>query len=165
MDTEDFDARLSACDSISEIFELVKEIIYDYLGEEQAGIMVGLSDLGKSPDGFVGAFYTPHSNMIIINQRILEKIRQSNPGLIKPYLFHILLHEYIHSIGVYDEVRARQIAYSVAEEIGNETITKLSIDMARYFSDLVRSGGLEMPEDTNVYFVKGIDRKNMSYIY
>jgi hypothetical protein len=157
----DFNKELENCNSIGEIFELVKEICKKYTGEEQAGIMVGLSDMGKYPNGFLGAFYSPMSNMIVINKRIIPRIQ----GYVyKDYMFHILLHEYVHSLGHYDEEETRAITLAIASELGNETIVKLATDMSKFFPEIVLSNRAEEPKDIDIEFVTGIDRKNISYI-
>ncbi len=165
MEEAEFNAELASAESIADIFELVKEVVYDLTEEEQAGIMVGLSDLGKTPKGFVGAYYSSHSNMIILNKRIMEQIKWQTPELIKPYLFHLLLHEYIHSIGVYDELQTRELTNKIAQRIGDETIIKMSENLTKHFPEIVHTEKIEVPNDQNIYFVKGIDRKNMNYIY
>ena len=41
----DYEKKIKKAESISEIFEIAKEIVWEYLGVEQAGLMVGISDL------------------------------------------------------------------------------------------------------------------------
>src|SRR3989338_2094653 len=100
--------------NISDIFEIVRGIVLEYLGTEQAGLMVGVSDLGAFNNGFIGAFYSLNSNTIIINKRPLARILQTNPYIYNYYLFHVMLHEYIHSIGSYDEAMTRQIVHEIS---------------------------------------------------
>ncbi len=156
-----FDQRLESCKSIGEIFELVKEVCRRLLGEEQPGIMVGLSDMGKYPNGFLGAFYSPMSNIIVVNKKIIPRVQ----GYIyNEYMFHILLHEYVHSLGHYDEEETRLLTLAIANELKNETIIKLAVDMSRFFPEIVLSDTVEEPTDLSIEFVTGIDRRNIDYI-
>src|SRR3989344_9135574 len=107
----EFDKKITGAKSISDIFEIVKSSVFEYLGAEQAGLMVGVSDLGSFNNGFIGAFYSLDANMIIINKRPLARLLQTNPSIYKHYLFHVILHEYIHSVGSLDELQTRQLVY------------------------------------------------------
>ncbi len=67
------------------------------------GLMLGMADLGNHPKGFLGGFFTVGSSVIILNKNPLQRITETRPELYKPYAFHVLLHEYIHSLGYLDE--------------------------------------------------------------
>src|SRR3989344_2855912 len=109
-----FEKELEKAKTFADIFEIAKEITRQYLGMEQYGLMVGITDLGAFDKGFMGAFYFPDANMIIINKRPLARILQTNPKLYNYYLFHVILHEYVHSIGSFDEAQTRQIVYEIS---------------------------------------------------
>ena len=159
--------KIENAKTIADIFEIVKGIVLEYLGMEQAGLMVGITDLGAFDKGFIGAFYSLNSNMIIINKRPLARILQTNPSLYKNYLFHVILHEYVHSIGSYDETQTRQLVHEISEHyLGQEhLITQLASDIERFIPNLAYPAkGFQPPQDINIEFVKGIDRKNTSYI-
>ena len=51
-DKMDHNSRIIKAKSISDVFEIVKEIVYEYLGADQAGLMVGVTDLGSYQNGF-----------------------------------------------------------------------------------------------------------------
>lgn len=84
-------------------FESVKEVVRKTAGRSRAGLMLGLQELGTFPNGFVGAYYPINSNLIVMNKTPLRRIKETNPHLLEPYSFHVLLHEYIHSLGIIDE--------------------------------------------------------------
>lgn len=163
----EYENYLKNAKNISDIFEIVKEIVRDYLGIEQAGLLVGLIDLGAYAQGFVGAFYSLNANMIIINKKPLARISQTNPSLYNYYLFHVMLHEYIHSIGSYDETQTRQLVYEISRHYFgiNHLATQLAFDIGKFMPDLTYPNtAFQPPEDINIEFVKGIDRKNTNYI-
>ncbi len=163
----DFGSELKKCKKIGDVFELVKKIVTLALGKDQAGLLVGLSDLGAHPNAFVGAFYSLNSNMIIINKKPLKRIQRTNQNLYIPYIFHILLHEYIHSLGFYNERETRILTYQISRYFFGEdhVVTELAVGMERFMPNLVYpSYSFQPPEDYEIEFVSGIDRDNTRYI-
>lgn len=163
----DYEKGIKNAKTIADIFEIVKEMVREYLDLEQAGLMVGVTDLGAHSQGFVGAFYSLDANMIIINKKPLARILQTNPPLYNYYLFHIMLHEYIHSIGSFDEEQTRQLVHEMSQHYFGEkhVATELATNIAKFMPNLTYPGaGFEPPADANIEFVKGIDRKNTNYI-
>ncbi len=159
--------RIEKAKNIADIFEIVKEIVMEYVGLEQAGLMVGITDLVAFDREFIGAFYSLNSNMIIINKRPLARIMQTNPSLYKYYLFHVMLHEYVHSIGSYDEAQTRQLVHEISGHYFGQKhiITQLASNIERFIPNLAYPvKGFQPPQDINIEFVKGIDRKNTNYI-
>jgi hypothetical protein len=152
---------------VADIFQLVKKIVQEYLRADQAGLMVGVSDLGSHGRGFLGAFYSLNANMIIINKRPLARLEQTNPAIYNFYLFHILLHEYIHSIGSYDELQTRQLVQEISRHYfgADHVVTQMATDMERFLPHLTYpSVGFQPPEEMDIDFVMGLDRSNTNYI-
>jgi hypothetical protein len=78
-----------------------------------------------------------------------------------------MLHEYIHSIGFYDESTARQLVYSISDFYFGEShlITQLAANIEKFIPYIsYPDAGFKEPEDTSIEFIKGIDRKNTNYI-
>ena len=161
----DYQQELKKAKTFADVFEIVKDMVMRFLGIEQAGLMVGVSDLGAYKNGFVGAFYSLNANMIIINKMPLARILQTNPSIYNYYLFHVMLHEYMHSIGSYDEAQTRQIVNEICQHYFGDghIITQFSTNIEKFMPNLIYSHNLP-PEDINIEFVKGIDRKNINYI-
>ncbi len=164
--------RLADANGLQEIFELVKEAIWKALKVDQAGLLVGLADLGMEPRQALGAFYSPEANTIVINKAIMEQVsRLSDRRLYNAYCFYILLHEYIHSCGFYDEAENRQIAAAVsANEFGlDHPVTRLSTTadalprLIKMSMMAGKQGELPAPAE-GIEFVEGIDRSNTNYI-
>ena len=159
--------ELKKAKTFADIFEIVKEIVREYIGAEQAGLIVGVTDLGIHNQGFIGAFYSLDANMIIINKKPLARILQTNPSLYNYYLFHVMLHEYVHSIGSYDEAQTRQLVHEISEHYfgNNHVVTQLASNIEKFLPHLTYPvQGFQPPQDINIEFVKGIDRKNTNYI-
>ena len=169
MNDTSFSARLEQARDLVDIFELVKAAVSSCTGRCRAGLMLGLADLGGSLDGFVGAFYPVATNIIVVNSLPLARIRQTDPRLFKPYAFHILLHEYVHTLGVMDEGEARAQVLSISRESfgDNHPVTDLARNMARYVPKLVYPVyGWQPREDYEIELVPGFDRSSSSgYIW
>ena len=158
----DYEKKIKDAKSIAEIFEIVKELVREYLGLDQAGLMVGLTDLGAHDKGFIGAFYSLDANTIIINKKPLSRISQTNPSLYSYYLFHIMLHEYIHAIGSFDELQTRQLVYEISHHYFGDAhiVTQLATNIEKFMPSLTYpNAGFQPPKDINIDFIMGIDKK------
>ena len=147
-----------------EVFEDVKEAVQKSERRSRAGLMLGLQELGTSPNGFIGAYYPMSSNIIVVNKTPLRRIIDTKPQLLKPYGFHVLLHEYIHALGYLDEEITKRKTYEISKEnFGeNHIITKLSSDITQFFPNLVYpiQGWLPENEAPRITLVKGFDWSN-----
>ena len=163
MEGPSFGTKLEKARDIPDIFELVKLAVRRPLGKERSGLMLGLSDLGGGPEGFVGAFYPVATNIIVMNTMPLSRIRQTDPALYKPYVFHILLHEYIHALGFIDETATRTKAKEISERMlgADHPATQLALDMSRFMPNLVYPVyGWKPQGDPSLELVKGFDRSS-----
>ncbi|HLD96723.1 MAG TPA: hypothetical protein VI934_00085 [Candidatus Nanoarchaeia archaeon] len=175
-----FRRKLTASQGLQDLFELVKEVVWKSLQRDQAGLMLGLAELGIGSQRVLGAFYSPDANTIVMNKTLMGHVEKlADPLLYKSYCFYILLHEYLHSCGFYDEGQNRQIVAAIAASCfgPGHVISKLSASpeaMLKLISDsfkVVREkpGGQEgsdgeMISDSGIEFVEGIDRRNTNYI-
>ncbi|MBM4249872.1 MAG: hypothetical protein FJ149_10675 [Euryarchaeota archaeon] len=135
----DFAARLVKAKSLADIFEVVKAAVSRRLRLSRGGLMLGLADLGNQPGGFFGAFYPVGTNIIVMNRIPMLRIKETDPALFKPYVFHVLLHEYLHSLGHLDEGAVRQLSMEISESLfGKEhPATRIARDTPAFFPNLV----------------------------
>ena len=156
----------SVKNDLIESFEEVKEVVRKCEGRSRAGLMLGLQEIGSSLDGFIGAYYPVASNIIVINKTPIRRIIETNPNLLKPYGFHILLHEYIHSLGFLDERTTQQKTYNISRKnFGQDhVITKLSTDMKQFFPNLVYPiyGWMPPKNIPAIELVHGFDKSNIN---
>lgn len=109
----DLSIELEASTDFSGIFSLVKKAVKKSIGEHRVGLMLYLGDLPMR----IGAFHSPGSNDIVLNRRLLNKITKDKPPTgRKAFLFTILLHEYLHSLGYLDEKEVRGLVYQISVE-------------------------------------------------
>ncbi len=154
---------LETARDLPDIFELVKRVVRRTTGRERSGLMLGLADLGGGPEGFVGAFYPLTANIIVMNSLPLRRIKESDPVLYKPYVFHILLHEYLHTLGIIDEAATRSKVYEIsAEAFGNDhPVTKFAADLSRFMPKLVYPVyGWRPHAEPSIELVRGFDRSS-----
>ena len=102
--------------SFIDTFELVKDAVRRNEGRSRAGLMLGLQELGATQNGFIGAYYQVTSNIIVMNKTPIRRIIETNPKLLEPYSFHVLLHEYIHSLGFLDEEITKEKTYEITKK-------------------------------------------------
>ena len=147
--------------SLIETFEEVKKVVAKNEHRSRAGLMLGLQEIGASLDGFIGAYYPVASNIIIVNKTPLRRILETDKALLKPYIFHVLLHEYIHALGFLDEETTGQKTYEISKQQFGEhhIITQLSTDIRKFFPNLVYPihGWVPQKNVPSIELVKGFD--------
>ncbi len=152
--------------TLADIFEIVKSAVWKSMGRSRGGLMLGLADLGNQPQGFFGAFFTVGSNVIIMNKIPLNRIKETRPELYKPYAFHVLLHEYLHSLGYLDENFVRQEVYEITHALFGQKhlATKIAENTQRFFPNLTYPDMAWRPEELNFELVDDFDRSSVNYI-
>lgn len=143
------------------IFRVVKRVVEERLGLRRAGLMLIIAD---APLGIL-AYHEVGSNAIVLNRRHLEQWVASRPrSEVNAYVFVTLLHEYLHSLGVLDELEVRRLVKVLVQEyFGSEHITaKLAGGDYRISEDLDRGVYLGRPREPVI--IKDFDTENMSYI-
>lgn len=101
-----------------EIFEKVKKDVKSVLGLHRAGLSLGLVEMGMFRKGFIGGMHFYPGTEIVMNKSPLKVILKSQPSeIVRAYTYHILLHEYIHSLGIINEYQCREITLKVTEQI------------------------------------------------
>ncbi|MEK6852012.1 MAG: hypothetical protein AABY30_05695 [Candidatus Thermoplasmatota archaeon] len=161
----DFPKLLDGTRTLADIFELVKRAVERDVGYARGGLMLGLADLGNHPHGFIGAFYPIATNVIVMNKVPLARVKETNPELWRPYAFHVLLHEYLHSVGYVDELRCRQKVYDLSLALFGEhhLVTRIATDVSKFFPNLVYPDVAWRPEELSIELVPGFDRGSASY--
>jgi len=152
--------KLSNCKDYSCIFNLVKDVVERSMGMRRTGLMLGLLDL--SPD--IGAFFQVGSNFIMMNRGLLNMVKTSkDKSLINAYIFHILLHEYIHSLGCLDEKKTQALTYKITKGyLGEEHLaTKMA---ERGITSVIPKYGFVNSNRDDIELVKDFETENISYI-
>jgi hypothetical protein len=112
--THEETSRLGEAASYDEIFSIVKGHVEEVLGLHRAGLTLGLARL---PSG-IGAYHMVGSNMIVLNKDIVERVRKAEPPeIVASFIYMLLLHEYLHSLGMMEEEQVRKTSEEVATRV------------------------------------------------
>lgn len=105
-------SELETSENFGDIFEIVKKSVREHLNQERAGLMLVLADLPIQ----LGAFHGLGTNQIVMNRTLLDRVIASGHprNEINSFVYSILLHEYLHSLGVVDEAEVRRLVYDVS---------------------------------------------------
>ncbi|MDD1749140.1 MAG: hypothetical protein LUO89_04620 [Methanothrix sp.] len=162
----DYRTRLDEAKSLPDIFELVKSLVLKSMSKSRGGLMLGMANLGNHPQGFFGGFFTTGSNVIVLNKIPLQRIKETRPELYKPYVFHVLLHEYIHSLGYLDEADVKSKVFKITREaLGEEHLaTQVAANAGEFIKNLAYPDVSWKAEDEGLELVQGFDRSSVSYI-
>ncbi len=162
-----YEVAYNANSSFPDLFEIVKLLVEEKLGSHRGGLMLGLTDLGMGPNGFIGAFFMIGSNAIVINRQPLNLVRNRTPELHKAYMFYLLLHEYLHSIGLFDEVETRSTAFELAKEAFGKyhPVSRIAENFSGIFGDIIHPSFDYMPpEDITIELIPEFDKSSVTYI-
>jgi hypothetical protein len=109
---EDLGRRVDRAQNFDEIFELVKRVVEEELGAHRAGLSLVLAKMPTT----VGAYHPVGANIIVVNKSLIDGMQTvtKNPKEINAFVFMILLHEYLHSLGYLDEGAVRKISQQVS---------------------------------------------------
>ncbi|HUV03396.1 MAG TPA: hypothetical protein VMW67_08205 [Desulfobacteria bacterium] len=161
--------KLEEANNLSDIFEIVKDAVRKVMKTGRAGLTLGLAEMGGGEDYWIGAFYPVGSTTIVMNKTSMRRISETEPQLFNAYAFHVLLHEYLHSLGYIDEKRTRTLVYWVAGEIFGEdhVVTQMAIDISKFFPNLTYPATDYLPENLGTLkleMIKDFDRSSINYI-
>lgn len=158
--------KLDEAKNIGDIFEIVKEVVRKAMDTGRAGLTLGLAEMGGGRNFWIGAFYPVGSNIIVMNRTPLRRIFETDPSLFNAYVFTILLHEYIHSLGYIDENKTRNMVYWISQEIFGEDhiVTEMAKDIGKFFPNLVYPTMGYSPRNLEIEMVDDFDRSSINYI-
>lgn len=93
------------------VFRVVRAAVRRVLGVQRPGLGLALSNL---PPG-LGAYWQVTGNVIVINEGLVEmmRARAKSPVELNSFIYVILAHEYLHSLGYLDERSVRSVTARV----------------------------------------------------
>lgn len=100
------------------VFSVVKSTVKMATGKERSGLGLALSDLPAT----LGAFWQVGGNYIVMNQALIDAMSRltTSPREFNSFIYMILTHEYLHSLGYIDEMEARQMTAVVSRKAFGE---------------------------------------------
>ena len=93
------------------VFRVVRGAVHHVLGIERPGLGLGLSNLPPQ----LGAYWQVTGNLIVMNEGLVETMRlhARSPTELNSFVYVILAHEYLHSLGYLDERAVREVTAHV----------------------------------------------------
>jgi|BEDMetMinimDraft_2_1075160.scaffolds.fasta_scaffold00241_17 hypothetical protein len=155
--------RLNSCNNFGDIFELVRDVVYRILKRRRSGLTLYLQDL----DAYILAYHIVGSNIIVINKTVLDFLinEVNDKEKLNAYTFVVLMHEYLHSLGFYDEAFVRELEYKIIKEaFGEDHITTRLVgrNLEDIFNEISK---LKFRRPTYEYkIVRDFDRSSTTYI-
>lgn len=161
--TADLVKQLDSCKNFGDVFEVVKKSVEASLGQRRSGLMLYLAGLPEH----IGAYHAVGTNGIVMNKSALDAVTRSARTIreINSYVYSILLHEYLHSLGYIEELQVRKLVYEVSKD--NFGIDHPTTEIAHKGPAVIFPGVGEprLREPTeNVELISDFDRSTDSYI-
>jgi hypothetical protein len=154
--------KLRTLKDFNEVFEFVKYSVISVYEMKRAGLSLMLHGMPTT----VGAYHVLGSNIIAINSILLDQVKEYSASIVEynSYLFTVLLHEYLHTFGILDEQKVRQMSVELCEKFfGREyMVTDIAMDPLKIFPQL---GSVRYDRFENKYdLIKNFDNSNQTYI-
>jgi hypothetical protein len=110
---KELERKIENGSSYDDLFETVKRVVESEIGRHRAGLALVLTDMPNT----VGAYHPVGSNSIVLNRALINAMKSviKNEKEINTFVFMVLMHEYLHSLGYLDEVDVRKRCYSIAK--------------------------------------------------
>ena len=132
--------------------------------------MLGLVHLGMRRGYFIGAFHPVGSNIIVMNRDPLETaLRTTEKRVFNAYCFHLLLHEYLHSLGYIHEDEVRELTHEVCRlALGESHPATVMAErgITHYFPKVTYfTSEFPLPRDLQIELIKDFDSSSARYIH
>jgi hypothetical protein len=155
--------ELVAAEGFDQIFEMVKDATERSLGKHRAGLTLVLGDIPNS----VGAYHEMGSNAIVMNRNLLRIVERLSRSRAKKnsYVFMILLHEYLHSLGYTNDRQVRLLSRRITDEFfGRKHIaSEMAVrPLDRFFPELQKFSGFR--DKGNYETIRRFDSSSTPYI-
>ena len=158
-----FVEKIANLKDFDETFELVKAVVLQKFKLHRAGLSLILQMMPSS----LGAYHMLGSNAIVVNTYLLTTLKRivKSTEEYNSYIFMVLSHEYLHSLGIVDENTVRQMTFELCKwMLGNDhTATKMAKNgPSAIYPELRSLMQSQFGKDFQV--VKNFDRSNQTYI-
>jgi len=110
----DYTAKLDGARGFDDVYRIVKQAVQERLGLRRAGMGLVLAELPNN----LAAFHELGTNSIVINRILLNAVAAvaKSRRELNSYVFVVLLHEYLHTLGI-DEERTRELVRDIVSSI------------------------------------------------
>lgn len=126
--------------------------------------------MGMYQGGFIGGMHFSPGTDIVMNKTPLKILLEQQPyEIVRAYTYHILLHEYIHSLGALNEQQCRELTLKITEKIFNEedhpAVVLARKGIGAYFPNLqLIYAPPDLPPDGNpIEYIYDFDQESYDY--
>jgi hypothetical protein len=155
--------KIASLRDFNETFELVKSVVLQKFGMNRAGLSLILQMMPSN----LGAYHILGSNVIVMNSYLLAAVKKIAGSEVEynSYVFMVLAHEYLHSLGIVNENAVRQMTFELCSWMlgSNHPATKMakedpsslypqlrSLMQTRFSSDFQRIGNFDKTNQTYI---------------
>lgn len=158
-----FRERIANLKDFNDAFELVKSVVLQKFRMHRAGLNLILQMMPSN----LGAYHMMGSNAIVMNSYLLAAVRKISGSTeeYNSYMFMVLAHEYLHSLGIVDENTVRQMTFDLCKwMLGDDhAATKMAKeDPSTIYPELRSLMQSQFSRDFQV--VENFDKSNQTYI-
>lgn len=141
----------------------MKDSVKDVLQQYRVGMMLFLDDLHLQ----VGAYHQVGTNNIVMNRVLLEVVESTihDPLRVNAFIYHILLHEYLHAVGYINEREVKSLVRQVSNAcFGTQhVVTQLANAGPWSILQNIPLRPFQVPKRM-IEIVKDFDSSNQNYI-
>jgi hypothetical protein len=148
---------LETCKDYGDVFAIVKRSVKKTLGLHRVGLMLLLGNLPIN----VGAFHPMGTNEIVLNRLLIKGKTGMNE---RTHVFTILLHEYLHSLGIEDEAQVRRLTYKVCLDNFGRNSPVVEAALTGPWADLTEEDWEQIEPELNLELVRNFERPDSGYI-
>lgn len=158
-----FGEKIAGLRDFNETFELVKSVVLQKFGMNRAGLSLILQMMPSN----LGAYHILGSNVIVMNSYLLAAVKKIAGSEVEynSYVFMVLTHEYLHSLGIVNENAVRQMTFELCSWMlgSNHPATKMakedpsslypqlrSLMQTKFSSDFQRIGNFDKTNQTYI---------------
>lgn len=158
-----FREKVASLKDFNEAFELVKSVVLQKFRMHRAGLSLILQMMPSN----LGAYHMLGSNAIVMNSYLLAAVRKiaGSTEEYNSYLFMVLAHEYLHSLGIVEENTVRQMTFELCKwMLGDDhAATRMAKeDPSTIYPELRSLMQSRFSRDFQV--VRNFDKTNQTYI-
>lgn len=158
----DYIQDLDECKNFADVFEIVKKGVRAAIGKRRTGLMLYLAQLPLQ----VGAYHEVGSNSIVMNSSLLKIVEKNAKSVreVNSFVFSILLHEYLHSLGYLNEPEVRRLVYIITNHVlgQDHPATRIAQYPSEIFLQAQSLGRPSEPEEPRI--IKDFERSDQPYI-
>jgi hypothetical protein len=158
-----FREKIAGLKDFNDAFELAKSAILQKFSMHRAGLSLVLQIMPSN----LGAYHVLGSNVIVMNSYLLAAVRRIAGSEVEynSYVFMVLAHEYLHSLGIVSENAVRQMTFELCNwMVGNDhPATRMAKEDPASLYPQLRSL-MQTQFGQNFQRIGNFDKTNQTYI-